>query len=66
MGLLAFTGSVGSAITNPAEEALVEYFHISSEVTVLAMSLFILGASPSLFHAPQIVKVILVGQKAAH
>jgi hypothetical protein len=44
MGLLAFTGSVGSTITNPAEEALVKYFNISSEVTVLTMSLFILGA----------------------
>lgn len=47
MGLLAFTGSVGSAITNPAEEALAEYFNISPEVTVLAMSLFILGTSSS-------------------
>jgi hypothetical protein len=51
MGLLAFTGSFGSAITNPAEEALVKHFNISPEVTVLAMSLFILGASSLLLHS---------------
>lgn len=64
MGLLAFTGSVGSAITNPAEEALVKHFDISSEVTVLTMSLFILGALSLSFHSLLIVKSTLVGQNA--
>lgn len=66
MGLLAFTGSVGSAITNPAEEALVKHFNISSEGTVLTMSLFILGASFSLFHSLLIVEMTLFSQNAAH
>ncbi|KAL7929306.1 major facilitator superfamily domain-containing protein [Trichoderma chlorosporum] len=53
MGLLAFTGSVGSAIMSPAEEALAEHFGISTEVTVLTMSLFILGfALGPVFWAP--------------
>jgi hypothetical protein len=43
MGLLAFSGSLGSAITTPAETALSEQFHVDTEVTVLTMSLFVLG-----------------------
>lgn len=43
LGLLAFAASVGSSITSPAEEAISAYANISAEVTVLTVSLYVLG-----------------------
>lgn len=43
MALLAFIGSFGSSIISPAETVLAQDFGISEEVTILAVSLFVLG-----------------------
>ena len=43
MGMLAFVGSFGSSVISPAQDALVSKFHISAEVSVLSVSLFVLG-----------------------
>lgn len=43
MGLLAFTGSIGSAILIPAEKTLSLDFGVGYEVSVLTLSLFVLG-----------------------
>ncbi|KAG9784273.1 MFS general substrate transporter, partial [Aureobasidium melanogenum] len=43
MGVLALTGSVGSSIITPAENDISADMHTSREVTVLALSLFLLG-----------------------
>lgn len=45
MGLLALTGTVGSSIITPAETNIAAYLSTSKEVTVLALSLFLLGMS---------------------
>ena len=45
MSLLAFAGSVGSAITAPAEQAIAQEMNISLEATVLSVALFVLGSS---------------------
>lgn len=43
LGMLAFTGSLGSSIILPAEQAIAEEFNVSREVTVLCISLYVLG-----------------------
>lgn len=43
MGLLAFSGSVGTSIVTPAEAIVARYFEVDLEVTVLMMALFLLG-----------------------
>ncbi|KAJ9632057.1 hypothetical protein H2203_000458 [Taxawa tesnikishii (nom. ined.)] len=43
LGMLALSASLGSSIISPAEEAISQYTHISTEVAVLSISLYILG-----------------------
>ena len=43
LGMLALAASLGSSIISPAEEAIMAYTHISSEVAVLPVSFYILG-----------------------
>lgn len=43
LGLLAFAGSAGTSIIVPAEEVLSAYLHVSVEVTILVLSLYVLG-----------------------
>lgn len=43
MSMLAFVGSLGSSIMSPAQTELSEYLNVSKEVTVLSLSLFVLG-----------------------
>lgn len=43
LGMLALAASLGSSIISPAEDAIVAYTHISSEVAVLPVSFYILG-----------------------
>jgi MFS family permease len=43
LGMLALASSQASAIISPASEAISEHFDISSEVTVLNVSLYIVG-----------------------
>lgn len=43
MSMLAFVGSLGSSITSPANTAISEYLGVGLEVTVLTLSLFVLG-----------------------
>ena len=43
LGMLALAASLGSSIISPAEEKIMAYTHISSEVAVLPVSLYILG-----------------------
>ncbi len=43
LGMLALAASLGSSIISPAEDAIMAYTHISSEVAVLPISLYILG-----------------------
>jgi hypothetical protein len=40
LGMLALSGSLGSSIIAPAEEVIAEYVGVSSEVTVLMISLY--------------------------
>jgi hypothetical protein len=40
LGMLAMCGSLGSSIIAPAEEVIAEYVGVSSEVTVLMISLY--------------------------
>ena len=51
LGMLAFAGSLGSSIISPAEGAIAEEFQVSREVTVLCISLYVLGFAlgPSLW-----------------
>lgn len=44
-GALAFAGSAGTSIIVPAEGVLSEYLHVSTEVTVLLLSLYVLGTA---------------------
>lgn len=46
MGLLAFAGSLGTAIISPAEAVISQKFNVSLEVTVLVLALYILGPEP--------------------
>jgi len=53
LGMLALAASLGSSIIAPAEPALAEYLGLSEEITILTISLYVLGfafgyASPSL------------------
>lgn len=41
--MVALGGSLGSSIISPAEMVLAHKFHVSSEVTVLCVSLYVLG-----------------------
>lgn len=41
--MLALAASLGSSIISPAEAAIAKYTNISSEVSVLSISLYILG-----------------------
>lgn len=43
LGMLAFTGSLGSSIILPAEASIAKEFNVSREVTVLCISLYVLG-----------------------
>jgi hypothetical protein len=43
LGMLALCASLGSSIISPAENAIAEYTGVSTEVTVLAISLYIIG-----------------------
>ena len=43
LGMLALAASLGSSIISPAEETIMRYTHISSEVSVLPISFYILG-----------------------
>lgn len=43
LGMLALSASLGSSIISPAEAQIVAYTGISDEVSVLAISLYILG-----------------------
>ena len=43
LGMLALAASLGSSIISPAEDAIMAYTHISSEVAVLPVSFYILG-----------------------
>ena len=43
LGMLALSASMGSSIISPAEDSIRHYTHISSEVAVLPISLYILG-----------------------
>ena len=43
LGMLAFAGSLGSSIILPAEQSIAEEFKVSREVTVLCISLYVLG-----------------------
>ena len=43
LGMLALAASLGSSIISPAEDAIMKYTYISSEVAVLPISFYILG-----------------------
>ena len=43
LGMLALAASLGSSIISPAEDAISAYIGVSHEVTVLSISLYILG-----------------------
>ena len=43
LGMLALAASLGSSIISPAENAIMDYTRISSEVAVLPISFYILG-----------------------
>ncbi|CAK7243618.1 MAG: hypothetical protein STHCBS139747_005144 [Sporothrix thermara] len=43
LGLLAFSGSLGSSIVTPAEQLIADDLGLSYEATVLVLSLFVLG-----------------------
>ena len=43
LGMLALAASLGSSIISPAEDAISTYVGVSREVTVLSISLYILG-----------------------
>ncbi|KZP26647.1 MFS general substrate transporter [Athelia psychrophila] len=43
LGMLALAASLGSSIISPAEEDIAAYLGVSSEVTVLVISLYIIG-----------------------
>lgn len=43
LSMLALAASLGSSIVSPAEDAIMAYTHVSSEVAVLPISLYILG-----------------------
>ncbi|KAH8694094.1 major facilitator superfamily domain-containing protein [Talaromyces proteolyticus] len=43
MSMLALSGSMGSSIVAPAQSSIGAYFHVSVEVTTLAVALFVLG-----------------------
>lgn len=40
LGMLALAASLGSSIISPAEDAISEYIGVSTEVTVLVISLY--------------------------
>ena len=41
LGMLAFAASLGSSITSPAGDAIAAYVGVSSEVSVLSVSLYV-------------------------
>ena len=43
MSMLAFVGSLGSSIMSPAQAEIATYLGVGHEVTVLTLSLFVLG-----------------------
>lgn len=51
LGMLAFAGSFGSSVISPAQPEIAKEFGISEEVTVLTVSLYVLGFAfgPSLW-----------------
>ena len=64
LGMLALSASLGSSITSPAEDAIMAYTHISSELAVLPVSFYILGfAVGPLLWAP--VSEVWVGNGAS-
>ena len=42
LGMLALAASLGSSITSPAGDAIAAYLGVSSEVSVLSVSLYVL------------------------
>lgn len=46
MSMLAFVGSLGSSIMSPAQAEIATYLGVGHEVTVLTLSLFVLGKNP--------------------
>lgn len=51
LGMLALAGSLGSSIISPAETHIARYVHVSQEVAVLCVALYVLGFAfgPSLW-----------------
>lgn len=51
LGMLAFTGSLGSSIILPANASISKEFNVSRELTILTISLYVLGFAlgPSLW-----------------
>ncbi|KAJ9664495.1 hypothetical protein H2198_000146 [Neophaeococcomyces mojaviensis] len=45
LGMLALAPSFGSSVISPANQAIARYLHVSEEVTVLNVSLYVLGFS---------------------
>ena len=43
LGLLAFAGSFGSSVILPAVGSIAGEFHVTKEVTILCISLYVLG-----------------------
>lgn len=43
LGMLAFTGSLGSSIILPAQRSIADEFDVSTEVAILIISLYVLG-----------------------
>lgn len=43
LGMLALAGSAGSAIISPGSAAIAEQYHISQQVTVFSVSLYVTG-----------------------
>ncbi|PCG89667.1 Major facilitator superfamily domain, general substrate transporter [Penicillium occitanis (nom. inval.)] len=43
LGLLALVGSLGSSILTPADDTIARYIGVSNEVSVLSLSLYVIG-----------------------
>jgi hypothetical protein len=50
LGMLALSASLGSSIIAPAEKEIAKYVGVSTEVAVLAISLYMYVAAPSFVH----------------
>lgn len=45
MSMICLAGSLGSSIMAPTESTIAKYLNVSHEITVLSVSLFVLGSS---------------------